>query len=1261
MSKSTLGLDLGIASIGWCLFEDDENDNHKRIIDLGSFIFDQIEDGKTGQTENIKRRQKRGMRRQRRRKHLRLQDGRSLFKNELDIDFFSLDFKNYLSPMELKIKGLHEKLSKEELCIALYHYLKYRGFKSNKKSEKPSDGKLSKKLSNTENIVKESNMFVTEYMFGKDSNNTIRAKQGKKYHNGSFYSNEKGDLKNQDSYNLNVTRALYLEEINALLDNQINENVITDDFKQKYINLFTRQRDTSEGPSTYSPYHKEIEDLIGKCLYDQKERAPIDSYSFQLFRFLEKLINLRYKIYKDGDFSKEYLKLDKGQILLLKDKLFLKTKNVTYKKVFDTLKIKENILIKGLNLSKSEYIKVKKNLDDKKDTENFDQLKSDELYKAKLGKEIFKTSEFLNEYIDKANKLENEGLKNFILNPQIINKLARVSLVSKTDSKIEKEVEKVDEINKEGLTDFMINLQNEAKKVSNLSLDMIDKINPLLEEGKNYYEALNELGYTSENGETKESINYDCDYLPSVDKMLVGINEELTNPVVKHTLVMLRLLLNEIIKTYGKPTNVCVELGRELRKNFKERQEIQNNQNENRYNNNSCRLEILENKNYGFNTFSSISPYQLLKYKLYKEQNEISPYTNNKISDPFDSQYEIDHIIPYSKSFDDSFTNKVLVEKIKNDEKGNKLPSEVRSIKEQVKIFIQNNHSISDKKREKLLLTSFDPHENDFIEKDANDNAYIAVLARELIEAYVLTNKTKCRTTSGAITEKLRSEWRIGGKTHTYIEGSEFDNSISKSYSVKALEKFFYKDVEFNKKDGKESLDFTFTNIGKDYIYSIVLPKQKNNKELSASEKLKKVNLDQFIASLDYYKNDFKQYVGKSILDIINSKEDYPEHVMFVIGEVYNQIQSDSLKKDRSNNLHHALDAAVIGCNTPTIIKRISDYYQSKELNDDIRTGVVHDSRSPLPYTDFDKEVLIRLYERNLDKMILELNRLSNYQENPATYSNVHIVYPARLPNKDIKGAISDETIYGIKTINNNKILVQKVSVKKLESKDIKDIRDAYGNNKGVEPMITAIEQWIKDGKKTDCPYLPKKNTPIKYVKKLVTTKPETKVNLGKGKFAENSDVVKVMILKIKNNGKYAFAPIYYNQIWKENENTKRIKEGKDLLPVPKYQVMCGKGDNYKYFTMEEIKNNNKFEIIDTITRNALIKIKTNNGEGYAYSGGCSSGSFEVYSLLGDNYDLNNYGLLNNPNTERLLITISSIQNIQVCTMSPLGIIKENG
>lgn len=235
-----LGLDLGISSVGWCLFEanaEPVSDNQgevkvfvseegeekvkyhytpTRIIDLGSFVFSQLEDGKSGKRENVKRREKRGMRRQRRRKARRLEALRNLFLEELKIDFFKdvIDKKIAAdkTPFEIKRKGLYEKLTKEELTIALYHYMKWRGFKSNRKSSDKKDKESKKALGAiNETKGKLNERYFTEYLLDE-----FEAK--KEAGNNNRIHNEEGGGENKIIYNLAADREMYLAEINKFLD-----------------------------------------------------------------------------------------------------------------------------------------------------------------------------------------------------------------------------------------------------------------------------------------------------------------------------------------------------------------------------------------------------------------------------------------------------------------------------------------------------------------------------------------------------------------------------------------------------------------------------------------------------------------------------------------------------------------------------------------------------------------------------------------------------------------------------------------------------------------------------------------------------------------------------------------------------------------------------------------------------------------------------------------------------------------------------------
>ena len=79
----------------------------------------------------------------------------------------------------------------------------------------------------------------------------------------------------------------------------------------------------------------------------------------------------------------------------------------------------------------------------------------------------------------------------------------------------------------------------------------------------------------------------------------------------------------------------------------------------------------------------------MLKYKLWEEQNKQSPYTRKSISIAklFTSEYEIDHIIPQKRYFDDSFTNKVVCESAVNKDKGARLFIRVSSCRRRERNF----------------------------------------------------------------------------------------------------------------------------------------------------------------------------------------------------------------------------------------------------------------------------------------------------------------------------------------------------------------------------------------------------------------------------------------------------------------------------------------------------------------------------------------------------------------------------------------------
>ena len=135
-----IGLDIGITSVGWSAIEDDENGNPKRIIDLGSRIFDAAEKPKDGSPLAKERRDARGLRRRLRRKKHRVERTKRLLerygiisKNEIEKMYEEYNFQ--YNVYELRLQGISEKLTNRELARVLISFVKKRGYKSNSKSE----------------------------------------------------------------------------------------------------------------------------------------------------------------------------------------------------------------------------------------------------------------------------------------------------------------------------------------------------------------------------------------------------------------------------------------------------------------------------------------------------------------------------------------------------------------------------------------------------------------------------------------------------------------------------------------------------------------------------------------------------------------------------------------------------------------------------------------------------------------------------------------------------------------------------------------------------------------------------------------------------------------------------------------------------------------------------------------------------------------------------------------------------------------------
>lgn len=294
----------------------------------------------------------------------------------------------------------------------------------------------------------------------------------------------------------------------------------------------------------------------------------------------------------------------------------------------------------------------------------------------------------------------------------------------------------------------------------NLCAKAIRKILPYMRrDGIDYAHACASAGYRhSKSSLTSEELLQK----PLKEKLELLPKNSLRNPVVEKILNQMIHLVNAVVDQYEKPDEIRIELARELKKSAKEREEqskaIRENEREN--------AEICKILSKPPFKISHPSKTDIVRYKLYKELESRgfkTLYSDTYIAkeELFSGKFEIEHILPKAKIFDDSFSNKTLELSACNKDKGDKTAfdyiSEER--KESYRKAVEElfaNKSISRRKRDNLLRSESEIPQ-DFIERDLRNTQYIARKSRELLETIVPV----VTPTTGAITERLRRDWQL--------------------------------------------------------------------------------------------------------------------------------------------------------------------------------------------------------------------------------------------------------------------------------------------------------------------------------------------------------------------------------------------------------------------------------------------------------------------------------------------------------------------
>lgn len=686
----TLGLDIGIGSVGWGLI-----DENRDIIDAGVRLFPEA-DGKN----NESRRTTRGARRLKRRRKHRLDRIKSLLReNNIWPEDSEFDKKKRTQPYELRQKGLYEKLTKEELAIALRHLGKRRGIHNVEVAEdEKTDGASTKEQIKKNDVLLKDHYVCEAQLILKQQEGSIRGLKNR-FKTSDYVREAKKILSTQQEY--------YPDEV-------------TDEFIESYISLVETRREYFDGPGKESPYgwyegdepsqEKWFENMVGKCSYFPEEfRSVKQAYSAQLFNLLNDLNNLT--ITRSGD-----PKLTTAEKRKIVETVFKAKKgNPTLKKIAKVIDVKEED-IKGFRIKKNG---------------------SPEFTDIKIYKDIAKITE-------KEEVLENAS---------ILDEIAWICTIYQTLSHRLKKLEKLDmPLSEEKLTQIS---ELNYGGTHRLSLKLIQFMLPdLWDTNKNQMELVTEQGLKPK----------DVDYSGRKYLPYNHINEMILSPVVRRSLIQTIRVINGVIKQYGTPKEIVIELARESNSDDKKRF-IQKMQKENEALNKEVRAKLEAAGKDGKGIFH--------KLRLWHLQDGLCAYSLKpiKLEELLDNpaHYEVDHVIPRSVSFDDSMNNKVLVHYEENQEKGNRTPFQYMSSAQYEKFRAQvlswNKAGRFKRKKRDYLLEERDINkyevQKEFINRNLVDTRYTTREIMTMVRQFFVSNDqdVKVKSINGSFTNYLRKLW----------------------------------------------------------------------------------------------------------------------------------------------------------------------------------------------------------------------------------------------------------------------------------------------------------------------------------------------------------------------------------------------------------------------------------------------------------------------------------------------------------------------
>lgn len=718
MSK-VLGLDLGSNSVGWALIDTEA----EHIIGMGVRIFPEAVNEKDTEREaskNVERRLKRQLRRQYERRRMRTNTVRNaLYKSGLlptDPDEFSRVL--LLDPYELRARALNEKLDLFEIGRIVDHINSRRGFLSNRKasSEEEASGTIYKGtadgkagINDVASALHPELQLYKQYLASKDAVLASLPPLSDGFRTMGEYLASL-DPHEQRRRNRFTLRDHYRIELDLILNLQSKHypKVLTSDAVDWILSKVFYQRPL-----------KSVRHLVGKCRFEPgKKRSHKSHPEYQRFRFLQQLNSLR--IQSADRVEEDETKLDAHE----RAALIAAVEQASKKIPFD----KPSALKKVLGWPKS--------IDAKASHESIEVLSTQRQLFDALGRR----------YVEGLSRDELHGIWNILQFAEDVEWAATWAMKNL-------------KVNEEQARAFAkIKLED---GYGNVSLRAARKILPFLEQGYMYHEAVGFAGYTF----TDPNVQVDV-----TDQMPGLAPEDARNPTVQRSFAEMRKVVNAIVRKWGNPDVVRVEMGRSVKLPAKTRSELVKKNKSNRSQNEADRERLIKE-------FRVDSPRRsdILKLRLWEEQGYVCMYTGKQISKNmlFDGSADVDHILPYSRTLDDGRNNKVVCLREINLRKSDLTPIEAAnrgifamvSFRERVNALFKN-HKITVAKQHNLLMSEdvfaerfSSDEETGFVARQLNDTRFVSRLATK----YLHNISPKVESCTGMLTAMLRRHWGLDG------------------------------------------------------------------------------------------------------------------------------------------------------------------------------------------------------------------------------------------------------------------------------------------------------------------------------------------------------------------------------------------------------------------------------------------------------------------------------------------------------------------